>query len=134
MPYLQLDLPDRYPAEAKRAAASRLCRLYSEVMQTQSWRPNVGIRELGPDSLFREGRDGVEPIAMVLVEIRRGRSVDDRLRLAHGIVDICVDVFALPRERVMIEFTLHDGDEIYREGKWVGDWTPAESEGGREAP
>ena len=54
----------------------RLCRLYAEVMQTQLWRPNVGITELGEDNLFHLGADGLEPITMVLVEIRRGRSLD----------------------------------------------------------
>ena len=49
MPYLHLDLPGVYPAESKRALAERLCGLYSEVMQTERWRPNVGICELGKD-------------------------------------------------------------------------------------
>ena len=127
MPYLQLDLPGHYSAETKREGATRLCRLYADVMQTQSWRPNVGIRELGPDNLFRLGSDGPEPVTMVLVEIRRGRPLDDRLKLAHGIVDICTEVFGVERRRVMIEFTVHTGDEIYRDGAWVGDWTAAEA-------
>src|SRR6201990_2721400 len=105
MPYLHLDLPGRFPAEKKRELAERLCRLYAEVMQTQSWRPNVGIAELGEDSLFHLGPDGLEPITMVLVEFRRGRSLDDRLTLGRGIVDICVDVLNVPRKTVMVEFT-----------------------------
>ena len=48
MPYLHLDLPGTYPVEVKRELATRLCRLYAEVMETQLWRPNVGIAELGP--------------------------------------------------------------------------------------
>ncbi len=59
MPYLHLDLPGRFPAERKRELATRLCRLYADVMQTQTWRPNVGIAELGEDNLFHLGPDGL---------------------------------------------------------------------------
>jgi phenylpyruvate tautomerase PptA (4-oxalocrotonate tautomerase family) len=61
MPYLHLDLPGRFPADKKRELAARLCRLYADVMQTQTWRPNVGIAELGEDNLFHLGPDGLEP-------------------------------------------------------------------------
>jgi hypothetical protein len=47
MPYLHLDLPGTYPVEVKRELATRLCMLYALVMETQRWRPNVGIAELG---------------------------------------------------------------------------------------
>src|SRR5258708_5659929 len=97
MPYLRLDLAKTYPSQTKRDLAARLCRLYADVMQTQLWRPNVGIAELGEDNLFHLGADGLEPITMVLVEIRRGRSLDRRLELARRIVDICVEVLGVPR-------------------------------------
>jgi hypothetical protein len=43
MPYLHLDLPGAYAVEVKRELATRLCTLYADVMETQLWRPNVGI-------------------------------------------------------------------------------------------
>jgi len=46
-----LDLPGTYPAELKRELATPLCTLYAEVMETQLWRPNVGIGELVKDNL-----------------------------------------------------------------------------------
>lgn len=127
MPYLRLDLAKPYPAQTKRDLAARLCRLYADVMQTQLWRPNVGIAELGEDNLFHLGADGLEPITMVLVETRRGRSLDQRLELGRGIVDICVEVLGVPRKTVLVEFTVHTGDEMLRDGEWAGDWTAAES-------
>src|SRR6266850_2977358 len=59
MPYLHLDLPGTYPLSVKRELATRLCKLYADVMETQLWRPNVGIAELGEQSLsprFRRPR------------------------------------------------------------------------------
>ena len=106
MPYLHLNLPGRFPATQKRELAVRLCRLYADVMQTQTWRPNIGIAELGEDNLFHLGPDGLEPIVMVLVEFRAGRPGEYRLRLADGIVDACVEVLGVPRRWVLVEFTL----------------------------
>ena len=58
MPYLHLDLPGTYPVQAKRNLATRLCKLYADVMETQLWRPNVGIAELGEDNLYHLGTEG----------------------------------------------------------------------------
>jgi hypothetical protein len=127
MPYLHLDLPGTYATVVKRDLATRLCKVYAEVMQTQLWRPNVGIAELGEDNLFHLGPDGLEPIAMVLVEFRRGRPLDDRLTLGRKIVDICVDVLNIPRKTVLVEFTEHSGNEILRDGEWAADWKPSEA-------
>lgn len=126
MPYLHLDLPGTFAPETKRALAERLCRLYAEVMETEPWRPNVGMAELGADNLFRLGSAGLEPITMVLVEYRPGRPEASRLRLAGSIVDACVECLGVPRATVMIEFTPHAGNEIYRDGRWVGEWSAEE--------
>jgi hypothetical protein len=127
MPYLHLDLAKTYPSQTNRELAVRLCRLYADVMQTQPWRPNVGIAELGEDNLFHLGEDGLEPITMVLAEIRRGRPLDLRLELGRRIVDICAEVLGVPERTVLVEFTVHTGDEILRDGAWAGEWTHAEA-------
>ena len=130
MPYLHLDLAKAYPSGTKRELATRLCGLYADVMQTQLWRTNVGIVELGEDNLFHIGEDGLESITMVLVETRRGRSLDQRLDLGRRIVDICTEVLGVPKRTVLVEFTVHSGDEILRDGEWAGDWTDAEASAG----
>jgi hypothetical protein len=131
MPYLHLDLANTYPAETKRELATRLCHLYADAMQTQLWRPNVGIAELGKDNLFRLGENGLESITMVLVETRRGRYLDQRLELGRRIVDICSEVLDVPKRTVFVEFTVHTGDEMLRDGDCAGDWTDAEASAGQ---
>src|SRR5262250_3281778 len=107
MPYLHLDLPGTYPVEVKRELATRFCKLYAEVMETQLWRPNVGIAELGRDNLYHLASDVLEPITMVMVEFRRGRPAEKRLALGRAIVDICAELLGVPRRTVMVEFTPH---------------------------
>jgi hypothetical protein len=65
--------------------------------------------------------------AVTLAEIRRGRSLDLRLELGRRIVDICAEVLGVPKRTVLVEFTLHTGDEILRDGAWTGEWTAVEA-------
>jgi phenylpyruvate tautomerase PptA (4-oxalocrotonate tautomerase family) len=109
MPYLHLDLPGTYPVEVKRELATRLCKLYADLMETQLWRPNVGFAELGQDNLYRLGPDGLEPIIMVRVEFRRGRTAEQRLALGRAIVDACVELLDVAGRTVLVEFTPHVG-------------------------
>src|SRR5262245_1815087 len=74
MPYLHLDLPSSYPVEVKRELATRLCKLYAEVMETQLWRPNVGIAELGSHNLITSVR------GCCANPCRAGRETKHRLR------------------------------------------------------
>lgn len=127
MPYLRIDLAKTYQPHTKRELATRLCNIYAEVMQTQLWRPNIGIAELGENNLFHLGDVGLEPVTMVLAEIRRGRPVEQRLELGRRIVDICTEVLDVPKKSVLVEFTIHSGDEILRDGEWADDWTAAEA-------
>jgi hypothetical protein len=60
MPYLHLDLPGTYPVEVKRELATRLGELYADVIETQLWRPNVGIAELGKNNLWSDRRRAIE--------------------------------------------------------------------------
>jgi hypothetical protein len=127
MPCVHLDLPGTYPVGVKRELATRLCKLYADVMETQLWRPNVGIAELGEDNLYHLGSNGLEPITMVMVEFRRGRPAEKRLALGRAIVDVCVELLGAPRRTVLVEFTPHAGEEMLRDGDWVADRTPGEA-------
>ena len=127
MPYLHFNLPGCYTAAVKRRVAEAACRAYAEIMETQLWRPNIGMAELGADGLFRLGDDGLEKIVMVLVECRRGRSSDQRLALARRLVGLCAEAFGVAERQVFIEFTTHIGEEMFRDGSWVQDWRADEA-------
>jgi phenylpyruvate tautomerase PptA (4-oxalocrotonate tautomerase family) len=129
VPYLQLDLPGHYPAPTKRALAARLGALYAQLMQTSPRRVNVGFRELGADSLYRCGDGEPEPAAVVMCDVRRGRLAEQRLALAEAIVAACVELLNLRPDRIVVEFTQHAGDEMYRDGAWGADWDPREAHG-----
>ncbi len=126
MPYLQLDVAARYPSEVKRTLAHRLGDLYAEIMLTTPQRVSVGFRELSEGSLWRCGDGEPEPAAVLMCDIRRGRPIEQRARLAQALVDACVETLGLRTDRLAVEFTQHSGDEMYRDGHFSSDWTSDE--------
>lgn len=128
MPYLQLDVPERYPADVKRRLARRLGETYAQIMETTADRVSVGIRELPEGSLWSCSEQEPEPGAVLMCDIRRGRPAAQRAELAEALIAACVEILGLRRDRLPVEFTQHSGEEMYRAGRgWSHDWSPAES-------
>ena len=129
MPYLQLDVPNHYPAETKRAAALRIATLYARTMDTTPARVTVGFRELGEGNLWTALDVGGEAGVIVMCDVRAGRTQDQRAELAKGLIEVCVELLGLRADRLVVEFTQHTGDEMYRAaGGWSADWTAVEGE------
>jgi phenylpyruvate tautomerase PptA (4-oxalocrotonate tautomerase family) len=127
MPYLQLDVPNRYPFEVKRDLARRLGDEYARIMQTTPDLVTVAVRELGEGGVWRCGAGGPEPASMLSCDIRRGRPAEQRAELAEALIGACVQVLGLRGDRVGVEFTQHASDEMYRrERGWAPDWSAAE--------
>ena len=124
MPYLQLDVPRTYPAEVKRRLARRMGEIYARVMQTSASRVRVAFRELPEGNLWHCTGGEPRPGVVLACAVRRGRTVEQRAALAEELIGACREMLELPGD-VLVEFTQHSGDELYREGKGMAeDWTP----------
>jgi phenylpyruvate tautomerase PptA (4-oxalocrotonate tautomerase family) len=133
MPYLQLDVPKHYPVEVKRALAQRLGDSYARIMQTTPELVTVSFRELGQGGVWSCGAGEPEPGAALACDVRRGRPAEQRAELAQALIDACVEALGLRSDRLVVEFTQHTADEMYRAGRgWAAEWTPAEA--ARAAP
>ena len=122
MPYLQLDVNGRYAVEVKQRLAGRLCETYARLMKMDIRRITVAIRELGEGGLWRMDGGELQPAAMLMCDIRRGRSAECRLALAEALCRDCAEVLDLPPDRLNVEFTQHAGDEMYHPA--LGGWSP----------
>ncbi len=127
MPYLQVDLPAPAEADVKRRFAQRLAELYAQAMLTQPHIPAIAFRELGAGNLVRL-QDGVlAPVLVVMCDIRRGREPEVREALARAIATECSAAFGIAERQVVVEFTQHTPDEMFRYGNMAPEWTPAEA-------
>jgi phenylpyruvate tautomerase PptA (4-oxalocrotonate tautomerase family) len=96
-------------------------------MQTTPGMVSVAIRELPEGSLWSCTDGEPEPGAVLICDIRRGRTAEQREALAQALVEVCVETLQLRSDRLPVEFTQHAGDEMFRAGRgWARDWTPAE--------
>lgn len=130
MPYLQVDLPGPASADVKLRFAQRLAELYAQAMLTQPHIPSIAFRELGAGNLIRF-QDGVfVPVLVVMCDIRRGREPAVREALARAIAAECSSAFAIDERQVVVEFTQHSADEMFRYGNMAPEWSPAEAANG----
>lgn len=134
MPYLQLDTPFAHSADEKKRLAKRLGEIFSSRMSCDANRITVAIRELGEGNLWRCGDDEPRPAALLMCDIRRGRPAGQRAELARALVEACKDIVGLRDDNLNIEFTQHDGDEMYHTmyGGLSEDWVAGEPDRLRE--
>ena len=128
MPYLHLDLPLAVAPAERAEIAGRLARTYADVMETNPERVTVAFRELGENGVVRLRPDGaLETVVMVNCDIRRGRANEQRERLVDAVAAVQEETLDWPRERTLLEFTQHAGDEMWRSTGLGTDWTPDEA-------
>ena len=131
MPYLQLDVNESYPVADKKRLAAVMSQTYAEMMSVDIRRISVAIRELGDGGVWRIVVAGGEPelVAMLMLDIRRGRPAELRMQVAKALCAHCIEILGLREDRLNVEFTQHDGDEMYHPtlGGFSPDWKPGEA-------
>jgi phenylpyruvate tautomerase PptA (4-oxalocrotonate tautomerase family) len=101
----------------KRGLARRLGEKYARIMQTTPDMVTVAFRELGEGGVWRCNAGEPEPAAVLSCDIRRGRLPEQRAELAEALIDACVETLGLRSDRLVVEFTQHTRDEMYRAGR-----------------
>lgn len=129
MPYLQIDVSERYSLSQKQQLARRLGEIYAAKMQANVKRISIAVRELGAGGLWRCSEGEPYPAALLMCDIRRGRSAEQRADLAKALVGACVEILGLRLDQLNVEFTQHSGDEMYHPmlGGLSDDWRPGEA-------
>jgi phenylpyruvate tautomerase PptA (4-oxalocrotonate tautomerase family) len=131
MPYLQLDVTQTYPVHTKRLLAQRMSETYAQMMSVDIRRISVAIRELGEGGVWRIPEAGGEPVpvALMMLDIRKGRPAELRMEVAKALCAHCIEILGVREDRLNVEFTQHTGDEMYHPtlGGYSPDWTPDEA-------
>ena len=130
MPYLQLDVNDHYSVDNKRRLALKMSETYARMMSVDIRRISVAIRELGDGGVWRIPEAGEEPtpVAVMMLDVRKGRTPELRMDVAKALCAHCIDILGLREDRLNVEFTQHSGDEMYHPalGGYSPEWTPGE--------
>jgi phenylpyruvate tautomerase PptA (4-oxalocrotonate tautomerase family) len=126
MPSLQLDVAETYDPATKRALARSLGAIYAEVMGAAPDIVTVVVRDLGAGGVWRCTSGEPVPAALLMCDVRRGRPAATRAELCRRLVRACEEVAGLDPALLKIEFTQHDGDEMWHphRGGFNRDWEP----------
>jgi hypothetical protein len=131
MPYLQLDLNGHYPVAIKYQLAGKMSATYARMMLVDIRRITVAFRELGDGNVWRVAESGGDPVpaAVMMMDVRRGRSAEQRMEVAKALCAHCVEILGLSEDRLNVEFTQHSGDEMYHPalGGYSPEWTEDEN-------
>jgi phenylpyruvate tautomerase PptA (4-oxalocrotonate tautomerase family) len=130
MPYLQLDVNERYTVADKRLLAAKMSETYARMMSVDIRRISVAIRELGEGGVWRvtEPDNDPRPVSVMMLDIRRGRPPELRMEVAKALCKHCVEILGLAEDRFNVEFTQHSGDEMYHPalGGYSPEWEAGE--------
>lgn len=128
MPSIQVDLPLVADEDTKQAFAARIGLIYGDIMQVGKDLLTVSIHDLGRGGVWRCHESGPPtPSALIMCDIRKGRPAETRALLAKSLIDACVETFDLDAHWLKVEFTQHDGDDMYHphlggfNQNWQGD-------------
>jgi phenylpyruvate tautomerase PptA (4-oxalocrotonate tautomerase family) len=127
MPYLQVDLPAPASDAVKARFAKRLAAIYAEAMETQPHIPSIAFRELGAGNLVRLQDGELRAVLVIMCDIRRGRPPEQREALARTIATEAALAFGMEFMQVVVEFTQHTPDEMFRYGKIAPEWSSGEA-------
>jgi phenylpyruvate tautomerase PptA (4-oxalocrotonate tautomerase family) len=128
MPYLQLEVNEAYPIAIKKQLAKRMGEAYASIMKADVNRITVSIRSLEEGSVWRCSDSDPYPGALLMCDVRAGRSKEIRTVLSKALILICNELLELETNQLNIEFTQHTGDEMYHQrlDGFSADWTADE--------
>src|SRR5580698_698967 len=97
MPYLQLDLNDHYSTAIKQQLAAKMSATYARMMSVDIRRISVAFRELGDGNVWRVAEADADPVpvAVMMLDVRRGRSAEQRIEVAKALCAHCIEILGL---------------------------------------
>ncbi len=137
MPSIQIDLPLTVTPPTKQALAQRVGSIYAQIMQVGMDILTISVHDLGEGSVWRCRASGPPtPSSLIMCDIREGRPVETRAKLAQSLIDVCVEMFDLDPLWVKVEFTQHASEDMYHPhlGGFNSDWRGDETEQTGPAP
>jgi phenylpyruvate tautomerase PptA (4-oxalocrotonate tautomerase family) len=127
MPHLQFELNLRPPAEEKRRFAEAMVQHFARIMDTGTDHIGITFRCHDADDLvFGRAEQPTRGIAFLDADIRRGRTPDQKRRLALAAIEELNRFWKIPKRSVYVIYTEHDGEHFQLEERVLASWSAGE--------
>jgi phenylpyruvate tautomerase PptA (4-oxalocrotonate tautomerase family) len=127
MPHLQFEVNFPVAREEKSRFSAAVVRHFSEIMDTGTDHIAVTLRCLAPEDMaFGRAAASGGRAAFVNADIRKGRTKEQKRRLALAYIDEIARTWGVAREAVYVIFTEHDGEHFQLSDRVLPSWSAGE--------
>lgn len=127
MPHLQFELNFPATGEEKIRFSGAVVRHFAEIMDTGTDHVAVTVRCFEPEAMtFGRAAASGGRAAFVNADIRKGRTREQKRRLALSYVDEIARTWRVAREAVYVIFTEHDGENFHLSDRVLPSWSTGE--------
>ncbi len=127
MPHLQFEINREITDAEKNTFSEQVRNLFSDVMDTGSDHISISIREFGTYNLsIGRVKEPEKGVALVNADIRNGRSIEQRRKLALGFIALLNKLMHIPEEHIYVTLTEHKGEDFHLVEKYLASWQEGE--------
>ena len=126
MPHLQFEINKKLTNETKEKFVDEIRKTFSEIMDTGTDHIAISIREYDKYSLTIGRANPNEDICLMNLDIREGRTIQQRRELALRYMAIVNEIFAVDNRNQYITFTQHTGEDFHLIEKYLATWATGE--------
>ncbi len=127
MPHLQFETNFTPTSQEKRQFAAAVVRHFSEIMDTGTDHIGVTLRSYGRDDLvFGRAEQAERGIVFLNADIRKGRTADQKRRLALAIMAELDRTWGVPQPNIYVVYTEHDGENFQLSDRVLPSWSAGE--------
>lgn len=126
MPHLQFEINKKVFNETKEDFVEKIRETFSKVMDTGTDHIAISIREYEKYNLTIGRADPKDDICLMNLDIREGRTIEQRRELALRYIDIVSELFHIDKKNQYITFTEHKGEDFHLAEKFLASWESGE--------
>lgn len=122
MPHLQFELNKKISKEKKKKFSKTIMSIFAEVMDTKTDHIAISIREYKKNTLFLGRADTKDDICLMNLDIREGRSLEQRRELVLSFMEIVKKSFQIETKNQYVTITEHKGEDFHLVEKYLSSW------------
>ncbi len=119
MPHLQFEVNQKVENKIKDKFAKEIREYFSEIMDTGTDHIAISIREYDKYNLTIGRANPEDDICLMNLDIRDGRTIEQRRELALRYIDIVKTNFNVEAKNQYITFTQHAGEDFHLVEKYI---------------
>ncbi|WP_320035583.1 tautomerase [Halarcobacter sp.] len=122
MPHLQFEINKKIENNIKEQFIADIQNTFAQVMETKTDHIAISIREYDKYSISIGRANSLDDICLMNLDIREGRTIEQRRELALRFMDIVYTLFKVDNKNQYITFTEHKGEDFHLVEKYLSEW------------